>query len=69
MTYAFYICPNCKRQSKEMKLLKNSKYNPMDEKRNMHKFPITHHEILRCKCGILLTWYDMEEIEPGTIQA
>jgi len=69
MTYTFYVCPNCKRKSSEMKLLKNSKYFPPDEERKTEKFQHVAHEILRCKCGALLTWYDMKEIKPGTIQS
>jgi hypothetical protein len=59
VTTTFYTCPSCGRQSKEMKLLKNTKYFPSDEDRKIEEFHHIAHEILRCKCGLLLTWYDM----------
>ena len=63
MTY--FICPNCKRRSMEMKLLSNSIYDPSDENRNENKFIHIKHELLRCPCGRMLSWYDMEEKSPG----
>lgn len=57
----FYICPNCKRHSKTMKFLRDSRYDPKDEGFNPGKFRGIYCEILRCKCGRLLTWFDMIE--------
>ena len=61
MDYTIFLCPNCKRRTKEMKLLKCSRYNPLDEDINIYRFPATFYEILRCKCGRLLTWFEMIE--------
>lgn len=49
----------------EMKLLSNSIYDPSDENRNENKFIHIKHELLRCPCGRMLSWYDMEEKSPG----
>lgn len=59
MEYIINLCPNCKRKSKEMMLLKNSRYCPEDENRNKGRYYGFHYELLRCKCGRLLSWFDM----------
>jgi len=42
-----------------MTLLENSKYCPADERVPVFNLSHIAHEILRCECGRLLTWFDM----------
>lgn len=62
MIRTYYVCPNCETSSSKMQLLSNSKYDPQDEKRNedIPGFAPIKNELLRCPCGSLLTWYDMQ---------
>ena len=55
-----YRCPYCKIRTNKMELLEK-RYSPsIDE---LKKFPDVAGEFLRCKCGRILKWIEMEKIE------
>lgn len=59
-----YRCPTCKTQTSEMDLVLNKFHNITDEDK-LHRPGLATtvgQEILKCKCGLELNWFTVEEL-------
>lgn len=59
----YYICPSCKRRTREMRTIEGERHNATpDERRARPGMEQIDHEVLLCPCGQRLTWYTVEEV-------
>lgn len=57
-----YVCPHCQAPSAQMRP-SDERMEPTAEQRTTHpELDLIGHEILVCKCGEPLTWYDLRPI-------
>lgn len=62
MTYSYFICRSCDRKSDTM-YLTTDRYIPT--RIELEENPGMSHiagELLKCKCGVTNTWFNMREI-------
>ena len=63
--FCHFECPYCGTHTKEMKLVSHNYIPTTEDLDKLSRFPEFKHigsEILQCKCGRSITWFDMKDI-------